>query len=75
MPRRAVPSPEVIEFRVDLYALMQYKQWTDDDLAKWLGISVRTVRAMRKNPYSTSAANVRRVQSELQKAKAAYERR
>ncbi len=75
MPRRAKPLPEVIEFRIDLYALLQYKQWNDSDLARWLGVSVRTVRAMRKDPYSTRAANVLRIQSELKKARAAYEGR
>lgn len=75
MAYKARPMPEVIDFRIELYALLQYKQWTDSDLAEWLGISPRTVRAMRQDPYSTSAANVLRVQSELKKAKAAYERR
>ena len=38
MPRiKARPPAEVIDFRIKLYGLLQYKNWTDEDLAKRLG--------------------------------------
>ena len=60
---KAKPPAEVIDFRIKLYGLLQYKNWTDEDLAKRLGISAQTVSNMRTDPFVTSGANILKVQS------------
>ena len=74
MPRiKAKPPAEVIDFRIKLYGLLQYKNWTDEDLAKRLGISAQTVSNMRADPFVTSGANILKVQSLYEEAKREYE--
>lgn len=72
---KAGPPAEVIDFRIKLYGLLQYKGWTDADLAKRLNISAQTVSNMRADPYVTSGANILRVQSLFEEAKREYEER
>lgn len=62
----------LVEFRIALYALKEYRGWTDADIAKHLGTTDRTIRRIRKDPYSTSGANILRVQELLEKAKEDY---
>ena len=74
MPRiKARPPAEVIDFRIKLYGLLQYKNWTDEDLAKRLGISAQTVSNMRTDPFVTSGAYILKVQSLYEEAKREYE--
>ena len=75
MPRamkKAKPPVEVVEFTIQMYALQQYKRWTDDDLAKRLGVSTRTIIRMRKDPFSVSGQYILKVQSLLEEAKENY---
>ena len=53
------PSWE-IDFKVDLYALKEYKGWTD------------TVGNMRRNPSSVNGALILKIQSLLKEAKEKY---
>ncbi len=65
------PSWE-IAFKVDLYALKEYKGWTDEELGKRLGVSARTVGNMRRNPSSVNGALILKIQSLLKEAKEKY---
>ena len=69
---KAKPPREVIEFKIKLYGLLEYKRWSDSDLAKCLGISAATVSNMRSDPLTTSGANILMVQTLYEEAKANY---
>ncbi|WP_347005254.1 hypothetical protein [Enterocloster clostridioformis] len=62
----------IIEFKIDLYALKEYKGWTDEDLGKQLGVTSRTVMNMRKNPCSVNGGLILRVQDMLKDAEEKY---
>lgn len=70
--KKAKPPREAVDFQIQLYALQQYKRWTDADLAKYLGVSDRTVARMRNDPFSASGGLILRVQALLVKAKESY---
>ena len=61
-----------IEFKVDLYALKEFKGWTDEELGKRLGVTARTDGNMRRNPSSVNGALILKVQSMLKEAKEKY---
>ena len=69
---KAKPPKEAVEFTIQMYALQQYKRWTDADLAKYLGVCERTVSRMRNDPFSANGSLILRVQAALQKAKESY---
>lgn len=58
--------------KLDLYALKEYKGWTDEDLGKQLGVTSRTVMNMRKNPCSVNGGIILRVQDMLREAAEKY---
>lgn len=62
----------LIEFRITLYALKEYKGWTDEDIAKRIGTTDRTIRRMRHDPYAASGAHILKVQELLEDAKKDY---
>lgn len=70
--KKAKPPREAVDFQIQLYALQQYKRWTDEDLAKRLGVSSRTIIRMRKDPFSVSGQYILKVQSLLEEAKENY---
>lgn len=70
--KKAKPPKEAVEFTIQMYALQQYKRWTDADLANHLGVCERTVARMRNDPFSVSGSLILRVQAALQKAKENY---
>lgn len=61
-----------IAFKVDLYALKEYRSWTDEELGKRLGVTARTIRSMRHNPSSVNGGLVLKVQAMLKEAKEKY---
>ena len=69
---KAKPPVEVVEFTIQMYALQQYKRWTDADLAKCLGVCEKTVARMRNDPFSVRGELILRVQAMLKKAKECY---
>lgn len=56
-------------FRIDLESLKILKNWTDEDIAKRLGISLPTVRRMRADPYSAKGCYILEIQGMLREAK------
>lgn len=70
--KKAKPPVEVVEFTIQMYALQQYKRWTDADLAKCLGVCEKTVAKMRNDPFSVSGELILRVQAMLKTAKENY---
>ncbi|CCY87011.1 putative uncharacterized protein [Clostridium sp. CAG:149] len=56
-------------FRIELESLKIIKNWTDEDLAKRLGISLPTVRRMRAEPYSAKGGYILEIQGMLREAK------
>ena len=70
--KKSKPPREAVDFQIQLYALQQYKRWTDADLAKYLGVSDRTVARMRNDPFSVSGGLILRTQALLEKAKENY---
>lgn len=69
---KAKPPREVVEFVIQMYALQQYKRWTDADLAKYLGVCDRTIAKMRNDPFSVRGEFILRVQAALRKAEESY---
>jgi len=69
---KAKPPREVVEFLIQLYALKQYRRWTDEDLAKRLGATTRLITKMRADPFSVSGQYILKVQALYEKAKAEY---
>ena len=61
-----------VEFKITLYALKEYKGWTDEDLGKQLGVTSRTIMTMRKNPCSVNGGLILRVQDMLREAAEKY---
>ena len=61
-----------VDFKIDLYALKEYKGWTDVELGTQLGVTDRTVMNMRKNPCSVNGGLILRVQDMLKEAKEKY---
>lgn len=61
-----------VDFKIDLYALKEYKGWTDEDLGKQLGVTSRTIMNMRKNPCSVNGGLILRVQDMLREAAEKY---
>ena len=45
------PPKCLVEFRIALYALKEFKGWTDADIAKRLGVTERTVRRIDKTHF------------------------
>ncbi|WP_455649077.1 hypothetical protein [Enterocloster citroniae] len=62
----------VVDFKIDLYALKEYKGWTDAELGKQLGVTDRTIMNMRKDPCSVNGGFILRVQDMLKEAKEKY---
>ena len=62
----------IIDFKIDLYALKEYRSWTDEDLGKQLGVTSRTVMNMRKNPCSVNGGLILRVQDMRREAEEKY---
>ena len=71
MAKLKIPK-ECIEFRIALYTLKEYKGWTDEDVGKRIGVSARTVRRMREDPFSASGGNILKIQSLAAEARANY---
>lgn len=71
MAKAKIPK-ECIKFKIALYALKEYKSWTDEDVAKRIGVSSRTVRRMREDPFSASGVNILKVQALAEEAEANY---
>ena len=64
-----------VAFKVDLYALKEYRSWTDEELGKRLGVTARTIRSMRRNPSSVNGGLVlRKRRQELREQIAASRR-
>ena len=61
-----------VAFKVDLYALKEYRSWTDEELGKRQGVTARTIRSMRRNPSSVNGGLVLKVQAMLKEAKEKY---
>lgn len=61
-----------VAFKVDLYAIKEYRSWTDEELGKRLGVTARTIRSMRRNPSSVNGGLVLKVQALLKEAKEKY---
>lgn len=70
--KKAKPPRAAVEFIIQMYALQQYKRWSDADLANYLGVSDKTVSRMRADPYSVSGGLILQVQSLLEVARAEY---
>ena len=70
--KKAKPPIEVVEFTIQMYALQQYKRWTDEDLANCLGVCEKTIARMRNDPFSVRGELILRVQAMLKKAKENY---
>lgn len=70
--KKAKPPKEAVEFVITLYALQQYKRWTDADLAKYLGVCEKTIGRMRSDPFSVSGGLILRTQALLERAKENY---
>ena len=70
--KKAKPPIEVVEFTIQMYALQQYKRWTDADLANCLGVCEKTIARMRNDPFSVRGELILRVQAMLKKAKENY---
>ena len=70
--KKAKPPKEAVEFTIQMYALQQYKRWTDADLAKCLGVCDKTIARMRNDPFSVSGALILRVQALYRNAKENY---
>lgn len=71
MQKQKLPR-SLIEFRIALYALKELRGWTDADIAKRLGVTDRSVRRMRQDPFSASGGNVLKVQEMLEDARKEY---
>lgn len=61
-----------VDFKITLYALKEYRGWTDEDLGKQLGVTSRTIMNMRKNPCSVNGGIILRVQDMLREAEDKY---
>lgn len=61
-----------VNFKIDLYALKEYRGWSDEDLGKQLGVTSRTIINMRKNPCSVNGGIILRVQDMLRDAADKY---
>lgn len=70
--KKAKPPREAVDFMVQIYAVKQYKRWTDEDLAKYLGVCKNTITRMRNDPFSVSGGLILRTQALLEKAKENY---
>ena len=66
------PPKCLVEFRIALYALKEFKGWTDADIAKRLGVTERTVRRMRQDPFSANGGNILKVQEMLEEERNSY---
>ena len=73
MAKAKVPE-ECHEFRITLYTLKEYMDWTDEDVAKRLGVTVRTVANMRKDPGSVAGCHILKVQALAAAARENYGR-
>lgn len=61
-----------VDFKITLYALKEYRGWSDEDLGKQLGVTSRTIMGMRKNPCSVNGGIILRVQEMLKEAEEKY---
>lgn len=70
---RTAKTPKwAVEFKVDLYALKEYKGWTDNDLGKRLGVSARTIGSMRRDPCAVNGGLILQVKDMLREAMEKY---
>lgn len=61
-----------IEFQIVLDGIHRYTNWTDEELGKFLGVTARTVRSMRKDPSKVNGALILKAQEKLQRLREEY---
>lgn len=52
----------VSDFRIELYALKEYRGWTDEELGLRLGVSARTIANAKRDPCSVNGGIILRIQ-------------
>lgn len=68
-----LPEP-AIKFQSTLDLLKRYTKWTDKEIGKRIGVTERTIRNARKNPFSVNAKTILLIQYQLDKVKERTER-